>query len=414
MTSLGWGILGPGRIAPRLVRAVAAEPRATLTAVASRDLGRASAFASAHGIARAFGSYEELLGSPDVDVVYISLPNHLHAEWSVRALQAGKHVLCEKPLALTVARRRRDRRRRATSGPGAPSRPSCTSTTRQIGGPSELAQRRRLGPPRAHHRLVLVLQLTYPNDPGSTRTRAAARSGDIGCYPVNLSRRCSPAMTRPTSRPSRASMSVGVDPDLRGRAALPRRSLAQFDCGFDPRRDRPAGRVYGQEASLFIDTPFHCPTRGTASLAGRWRHGRLATLLRLRLLDQYHASRLPFTVSSSTEPSRPSASRSVGAASRRSWRSMRRPGVRRRLRPPSSADERHTARGRAAGERSAGETSGAEPLADAALSWPPSRLRAKGRPGRRPSARWTGRRHVTRRRADLAGRPPSFSRSRSA
>lgn len=103
MTVLRWGILGPGRIAPRIVRGIHASDRSTVTSVGSRDLRRADAFAAAHGIPNAFGSYEALLGSADVDVVYIALPNHLHAPWTVRALEAGKHVLCEKPLGLDAA-----------------------------------------------------------------------------------------------------------------------------------------------------------------------------------------------------------------------------------------------------------------------------------------------------------------------
>jgi predicted dehydrogenase len=77
-------------------------PRNRLLAVASRDLERAQAYAAQNGIERTHGSYEALLADPEVDVVYISLPNNLHVEWSVRAAAAGKHVLCEKPLALSV------------------------------------------------------------------------------------------------------------------------------------------------------------------------------------------------------------------------------------------------------------------------------------------------------------------------
>ena len=102
MDQLRWGVIGPGRIAPRIVRALASSSRGALVAVASRDLDRARAFAATFGVGQSFGSYEALIRSPEVDVVYVSLPNHLHAEWTVRALEAGKHVLCEKPLALTV------------------------------------------------------------------------------------------------------------------------------------------------------------------------------------------------------------------------------------------------------------------------------------------------------------------------
>ena len=103
MERLRWGILGPGRIAPRLVRAIGTSDRAELVAIASRDAERARAFAARHGVPRAWGAYDALLADPDVDVVYIALPNHLHAAWTIRALEAGKHVLCEKPLALSVA-----------------------------------------------------------------------------------------------------------------------------------------------------------------------------------------------------------------------------------------------------------------------------------------------------------------------
>ena len=102
MTTLRWGILGPGRIATRMVGAVAGCARGELVAVGSRDAGRAARFAADHGIARSFGSYEALVASPDVDVIYIALPNHLHVPWTIRALEAGKHVLCEKPLALAA------------------------------------------------------------------------------------------------------------------------------------------------------------------------------------------------------------------------------------------------------------------------------------------------------------------------
>jgi xylose dehydrogenase (NAD/NADP) len=98
-----WGLLSTARINRRLIPAIRAAERAELTAVASRDLAHARAYAAEWEIPRAFGSYEALLADPDVDALYISLPNKYHAEWAVKAAQAGKHVLCEKPLALSVA-----------------------------------------------------------------------------------------------------------------------------------------------------------------------------------------------------------------------------------------------------------------------------------------------------------------------
>src|SRR5690349_16043523 len=93
-----WGILSTARIAEKLIGGARVSSDAEIVAVGSRDVARAREFAGEHGIEHAYGSYEELLAS-DIDAVYIPLPNSMHVEWSVKALEAGKHVLCEKPLA---------------------------------------------------------------------------------------------------------------------------------------------------------------------------------------------------------------------------------------------------------------------------------------------------------------------------
>jgi xylose dehydrogenase (NAD/NADP) len=103
MTKLRWGILSTARINRNIIPALKASSRNSLAAVASRDLSKAEAYAREWNIPRAFGTYEALLASPDIDVIYNSLPNHLHAEWTIKAAQAGKHVLCEKPFALSLA-----------------------------------------------------------------------------------------------------------------------------------------------------------------------------------------------------------------------------------------------------------------------------------------------------------------------
>jgi predicted dehydrogenase len=102
MDTVRWGLLSTARINRRVIPGMHATQRGTLAAVASRNLEKAQAYAAEWEIPRVFGSYEEMLTSDEIDAVYISLPNHLHAEWTVRALEAGKHVLCEKPIALSV------------------------------------------------------------------------------------------------------------------------------------------------------------------------------------------------------------------------------------------------------------------------------------------------------------------------
>ena len=101
--SVRWGLLSTANINRRLIPAIRASARGQLVAVASRSQASASAYAAKWEIPRAFDSYEAMLASDEIDAVYIGLPNHLHAEWTVRALEQGKHVLCEKPFAITLA-----------------------------------------------------------------------------------------------------------------------------------------------------------------------------------------------------------------------------------------------------------------------------------------------------------------------
>jgi D-xylose 1-dehydrogenase (NADP+, D-xylono-1,5-lactone-forming) len=102
MKKIRWGLLCTANINRRVIPAIHLSERGELAAVASRSLDRAQDYARRWEIPQAFGSYQSMLDSDAVDAVYISMPNHLHAEWSIRALQAGKHVLCEKPLAISL------------------------------------------------------------------------------------------------------------------------------------------------------------------------------------------------------------------------------------------------------------------------------------------------------------------------
>src|SRR3984957_8030445 len=96
-----YGVLGAANIARQFTRGLAGSEVAVVDAVASRGAEKAASFAAELGIPRHFGSYEALLADPGIDAIYNPLPNDLHAEWSIRACEAGKHVLCEKPLAVT-------------------------------------------------------------------------------------------------------------------------------------------------------------------------------------------------------------------------------------------------------------------------------------------------------------------------
>src|SRR6195256_5100211 len=98
-----WGVLGVANIATKkVIPAMQRGEWSEVTAIASRDLDKARQAAKELGIPKAYGSYEELLADPDIEAIYNPLPNHLHVPWSIRAAEAGKHVLCEKPISLTV------------------------------------------------------------------------------------------------------------------------------------------------------------------------------------------------------------------------------------------------------------------------------------------------------------------------
>lgn len=97
-----WGLLSTARINSALIGPLQQATRSELVAVASRDSGSAAAYAVKHGIPQPYGSYEEMLADPEIDAVYISLPNSMHAEWTIKAAQAGKHVLCEKPVVVSL------------------------------------------------------------------------------------------------------------------------------------------------------------------------------------------------------------------------------------------------------------------------------------------------------------------------
>ena len=284
VTPLRWGILGPGRIAPRLVRAIDASPRGTLVAVASRDADRAAAFAAAHGIPRSLGSYEALLALPDVDVVYIALPNHLHAEWTIRALEAGRHVLCEKPLALTVADV--DAIARAADRAGRFAVEAFMYLHHpQILRAVDLARSGVLG------RLELVngtfsFLLTQPGDPRVEPTMGGGSLWDVGCYPVSVARRIAGEEPERVAALARFD-ERGVDRTFIGQMRFPSGLLAQFDSGFAA-DDRQRLEIVGGDARLVLDHPFLTAPDGPPPSLVLWRDGA-ATRVEVAAVDQYAA-----------------------------------------------------------------------------------------------------------------------------
>jgi xylose dehydrogenase (NAD/NADP) len=281
---LRWGIIGPGRIAPRLVRAVGACPRGELGAVASRDPDRAASFAAEHGIARSFGSYDALLASPEVDVVYISLPNHLHADWTIRALESGKHVLCEKPLALTV--KDVDAIRAASDRSGRIAVEAFMYLHHpQILRALELARDGALGPLELVNGTFSFL-IGHPGDPRIDPAMGGGSLWDVGCYPVSLARRV--AGEEPVQVAAFARFDErGVDRTFIGQLHFPGGLLAQFDSGFAA-PDRERIEIVGRDATLVLGSPFLPAPDGPPPTLTLW-HGREATTIDVASVDHYHA-----------------------------------------------------------------------------------------------------------------------------
>ncbi len=182
-----WGVLGVARIATnKVIPAMQKGAWTRVDAIASRDGARARDAASALGIPKAYSSYEDLLADPDIDAVYIPLPNHLHVPWTTRAAEAGKHVLCEKPVALTAAEARQLVEVRDRTGVLV-QEAFMVRTHPQWLRTLDIVRSGRIGPVRS----ITGTFCYFNDDPANVRNVRAYGGGallDIGCYLVNTAR----------------------------------------------------------------------------------------------------------------------------------------------------------------------------------------------------------------------------------
>jgi predicted dehydrogenase len=188
MSKVRWGVLSTANIGlEKVLPAMQRGGYCAITAIASRSLEKAQAAAARLGIPKAYGSYEELLADPDVDAVYNPMPNHLHVPWSIKALQAGKHVLCEKPIALSAA----EAQQLADAAQQHPKLKLMEAfmyrhhpqwrRAKQIVGDGGIGELRT----------IQSFFSYYNDDPGNIRNQADIGGGglmDIGCYNISLSR----------------------------------------------------------------------------------------------------------------------------------------------------------------------------------------------------------------------------------
>ncbi len=248
-----WGILSTALINEKVLAGARASEAVEVVAVASRDATKAEAYARSHAIPHAYGSYDALLADPAVEAVYIPLPNGLHHHWTMLALEAGKHVLCEKPY----------------------SRHSL-----EVEEAFELAERRSLVLSEAymyryHPQIVKLRQLveggaigelrfissafTWPCDaPGDIRLSRELDGGsllDVGCYCVSAARLLAGEPTSVTAQ--QIIGATGVEVRLVGTLQFAGDVLAHFDSGFHL-PDRSQLEVVGTEGAIRVNDPFHC------------------------------------------------------------------------------------------------------------------------------------------------------------
>ena len=256
MTALRWGILSTADIARRkVVPGMRKAARCEITAIASRDEATVRRVAAELEIPRAHASYEALLADPEVDAVYIPLPNHLHAEWTIAAVQAGKHVLCEKPLAMTAA----DAERMVGAAEAAGVQLMEAFMYRLH--PSwlkvhELVRSGRIGP------LTSVQSwFSYYND-DATNIRNIRDAGggalfDIGSYCVNLSRWLFGAEPDDVQAAIRRDPELGVDTLTTGILSFAD-GFASFTCSTRAEDDQRV-HIYGTRGRISIGIPFNIP-----------------------------------------------------------------------------------------------------------------------------------------------------------
>ena len=264
MSKVRWGVLSTAQFGlNQSVPAMQLGQHSTVTAIASRDLAKAQAAAKQLGIPKTYGSYEALLADPDVDAIYNPLPNHLHVPWSIKALEAGKHVLCEKPIALSAAEAQ-------TLADAAAAHPGLKvmeafmyrlhpqwQRAKQIVAAGGLGELRTI---QSH--------FSYFNaDPTNIRNQADVGGGglmDIGCYNISLSRFIFGA------EPGRVLGVVERDPQLKtDRLAS---GLLDFGSGTatwtcsTQLAGYQRAHIYGTTGRLEIEIPFNAPNNRPTKL----------------------------------------------------------------------------------------------------------------------------------------------------
>jgi predicted dehydrogenase len=257
---LRWGILGTGNIANQFTIGLHTCERGVAVAVGSRNRPTAHEFAARHHISRAYGSYEELVADREIDAIYISLPNSLHAPWTIKALEAGKHVLCEKPLAMDAAEAQRmfDAARKAGK--------LLVEAFMYRSHPLTLAIVEAVKSGQIGQLRLIRTSFCYRTRKieGNVRFVPSLGGGglmDIGCYCINFARLFAGA--EPSAVHAVAAFHPsGVDELAAGTLTFPSGIVSTFACGMSVQADNTA-YLCGSEGYIEIPVPWK-PTAGNS------------------------------------------------------------------------------------------------------------------------------------------------------
>ena len=251
---VNWGVLSTARIGLRaVIPAIRQSRNGQVVAIASRDGAKARETARALGIQESYGSYAKLLESPEVDAVYIPLPNNLHGEWTIRAAEMGKHVLCEKPLALNAD--------------------ECAKMISACGRHDVWLMEAFMY--RFHPQIIKLREMIDAGDIGKiSAIRSAFRIGledlediryqkelgggalmDVGCYCVNVARLLTGEEPIYVRGVARLNEQKGVDEAFAGTMRFPKSELGLFDCGFRSAYHQTV-EVVGARVTLELPAPF--------------------------------------------------------------------------------------------------------------------------------------------------------------
>lgn len=282
MKKVRWGILSCAHIARKVIPALQKGNYSKVLAISSRSLKRAKEWAQKFGIPHAFGSYEELLQNPDIDAIYNPLPNHLHVPWSIKALQAGKHVLCEKPIALSVSEAQ-ELLRISHDYPRLKImeafmyrfHPQWQETRKMV-------ERGAIGDLKTIHSVFTY----FNNDPNNIRNKPDIGGGglmDIGCYCISLARFLF------AQEPRKVCGIIDLDPKLKiDRMAsgllVFEKGTATFTCSTQLNYYQRVN-VFGTKARIELMIPFNAPPDIKSKII--YQRGSEFKELEFDICDQY-------------------------------------------------------------------------------------------------------------------------------